>query len=103
MCRAWHHNTTVTCLSSGNSSDQYIMKVLYPPVVSMRSRSLLVNEGSNLSIVCDYHSNPPELLSIQVKLGNKVTSGVRPLTSGVRPLTSGVTSDIARSTGTSVI
>ena len=96
MCRAWHHNTTVTCLSSGNSSDQYIMKVLYPPVVSMRSRSLLVNEGSNLSIVCDYHSNPPELLSIQVKLGNKVTSGVRPLTSGV-------TSDIARSTGTSVI
>ena len=63
----------------------------------MRSRSLLVNEGSNLSIVCDYHSNPPELLSIQVKLGNNN------VTSGVRPLTSGVTSDIARSTGTSVI
>ena len=44
------------------------MKVLYPPVISMRSRRMVVNEGSNVSIVCDYHSNPPELLSIEVTM-----------------------------------
>ena len=66
MCRAWHHGNTLVCLASGDSSDQYQVKVLYPPVISMRSSRLVVNEGSNVSIVCDYHSNPPQLLSIEV-------------------------------------
>ena len=55
----------------------------------MRSRRMIVNEGADVSIVCDYHSNPPELLSIKV-----IMVIMRSLSE---------TSDIARCTKTPVL
>ena len=55
----------------------------------MRSRRMIVNEGADVSIVCDYHSNPPELLSIKV-----IMVIMRSLSE---------TSDIARCTRTPVL
>ena len=58
----------------------------------MRSRRMIVNEGADVSIVCDYHSNPPELLSIKVIMVIMVI---------MRSLSE--TSDVARCTRTPVL
>ena len=64
--RPWHHGNTLTCASGQTTRQAYTLRVLYPPVLHIRSAEIIANEGTNVSIVCEYHSNPPQLLNIQV-------------------------------------
>ena len=50
----------------GSHVDQYTISVKYPPVVTMKDRKLLVDEGSNATIVCYYKSFPDDLNNIQI-------------------------------------
>ena len=65
--KPWHHGNTLTCVSSQTSNHSYVMSLLYPPQVSCGwTRHMRVQQGSNVSIVCEYHGNPPGLVNIQV-------------------------------------
>ena len=53
-------------LEDGDNVDEFRISVQYPPVVRMRHKQLVVDEGSNVTIVCDYQSWPVELNNIQI-------------------------------------
>ena len=72
----WNNGDIIYCVSSTDSTedsfddddnvDQFKLAVQYSPVVVMKYKKLVVNEGTNLTLVCEYNSFPARLTNIQI-------------------------------------
>ena len=71
--QAWHNHNIILCVSSNDEAvndddfyDEFKFLVKYPPVITMKERLIVVDEGSNFTITCLYHSFPKTLTNIQI-------------------------------------
>ena len=72
----WHNGDIIYCVSTTDDTrdsvddddnvDKFQLVVQYPPVVVMKHKRLVVDEGSNLTIGCGYSSFPAGLTNIQI-------------------------------------